>query len=289
VLLKGEQFFEPGFDIHVNREMESFTLSPHIHDFIELCFVEEGSGYHYVDDKVIPIKRGDLFVIPIGTSHVFRPSSPKQDKPLVIYNCIFRPSVLAEWKHMFSSNSKVMKLLFGSPRVTIKDIHFQDRNDQFSTLFYNMHTEYLRKHTGYKTILTTLLIQILSMLQRYEVQPTTEDTPANKLEDALEYIKNNYAQNITVKQMADLSYMSASHFQRLFKKSTGLTFTQYLQNVRIQKCCELLKTTNKSVNQIANLVGYQDMKFFHYLFRKKTGVTPQQYRHSKQENKAVNV
>jgi len=72
--------------------------------------------------------------------------------------------------------------------------------------------------------------------------------------------------------------MSAGHFQSQFKKLTGQTFNHYLQNVRIQKCCQLLRTTDKSVQQTANEVGYSDMKFFHSLFRKITGNSPQRYR-----------
>ncbi|OXS55849.1 hypothetical protein B1A99_21725 [Cohnella sp. CIP 111063] len=52
----------------------------------------------------------------------------------------------------------------------------------------------------------------------------------------------------------------------------------YVQNVRIAKCCRILATTDKSVQQTANEVGYSDMKFFHSLFRKITGSSPQQYR-----------
>lgn len=281
--LKGESFFKNNLDIFVSRAKESFKLSQHTHDFVEINYVEEGSGYHYVNDRLIPIKRGDIFLIPIGTSHVFRPSSPEQDQPLIIYNCIFKPQVLDHWKSFFNPKSDLYRTLFHSDGQG-SYLHCQDKHDKFMPIIYNMHSEYLKKYDGHETILTSLLIQLLTLFQRYETKPENEPAPTNKLEDAVHYIKRNYFKNITVKQVADYSYMSASHFQRLFKKTTGLTFTQYLQNVRIQKCCNLLKTTNKSVHQIANQVGYQDMKFFHSLFRKKTGVTPQQYRRSMQGN-----
>jgi len=284
--LKGERFFEDNLDIYVSRATESYNLSQHVHDFVEINYVEEGSGYHYVNDRLIPIKRGDIFLIPIGTSHVFRPSSPEQDEPLVIYNCIFRAQSLHRWKSCFNPQSKLYQAVF-QPSKKAKWLHRQDRHDKFMPIIHNMYSEYLRKYDGYETILTSLLIQLLTMFQRFETKPENESAPTNKLEDAVYYIKRHYSKNITVKQVADYSYMSASHFQRLFKRTTGLTFTQYLQNVRIQKCCHLLKTTNKSVHQIANHVGYQDMKFFHSLFRKKTGVTPQQYRRNVQGEQSV--
>lgn len=284
VLLSGELFFDDQLDIFVNREMESFTTSQHKHDFVEISYVGEGSGYHYVEDQVISTKQGDLFVIPIGTSHVFRPSSPKQDKTLVIYNCIFRSSVLEQWRHLFQNDSCIYNSIYCPGKCQEQWLHIQDKHDMFSTMFQTMYWEYTKRSIGFDTILTALLVQLLVLLQRCECKSESEESvPLRMREEVVHFIKSNYTQNITVQYVADYFFLSASHFQRLFKKSTGVPFTQYLQNVRIQKCCELLKSTDIPIYQIANQVGYQDMKFFHALFRKKTGVTPRQYRQNYQE------
>ncbi len=281
--LTGDRFFDENMDIFINRELESFTTIQHTHDFTEISYVGEGSGYHYIEDQVIPIKQGDLFVIPIGTSHVFRPSSPKQDKTLVIYNCIFRTELLEGWRHLIQKDSYTYNIFYYPHECTERWLHFQDKHDTFFNMVQTMYSEYLKRSTGYETVLTAMLIQMLVMLKRFELKNETEPASFSKLEEVVHFIKNNYTQNITVQDVADYFYLSASHFQRLFKKTTGLTFTQYLQNVRIQKCCELLKSTDIPIYQIANQVGYLDMKFFHALFRKKTGVTPRQYRQNFQE------
>ncbi|AEI43275.1 AraC family transcriptional regulator [Paenibacillus mucilaginosus] len=281
--LSGDMFFEEDLEIFVNRELESFTLSQHTHDFIEICYVGEGCGYHYIEDRVLPVKQGDLFLIPLGTSHVFRPSSPTQDKMLVIYNCIFRSSLLDRWKGLLQEHSRTYHAVYDPAGLSEPWLHIQDKYDTFQTLIGSMHSEYLKRSTGFETVLTALLVQMLVMLQRFEQQSEAEPVPSRMLEEVVHFIKSNYTQNITVQHVADYFFLSASHFQRLFKKSTGFSFTQYLQNVRIQKCCELLKTTDIPIYQIANQVGYQDMKFFHALFRKKTGVTPRQYRQNFQE------
>ncbi|WP_248927555.1 AraC family transcriptional regulator [Paenibacillus hamazuiensis] len=281
--LSGEQFFDENMDIFVNRELESFTTPQHTHDFVEISFVGEGSGYHYIEDQVIPIKQGDLFVIPIGASHVYRPSSPKQDKMLVIYNCIFRVEFLEKWKHLLQRDSYTYDIIYQPHQCPARWLHFQDKHDTFSTIIQSMYREYLKRSIGFETYMTVLLIQMLVTMQRFELKHENEPASFSRLEEVIHYIKCNYTQNISVQDVADYFFLSASHFQRLFKKSTGVTFTQYLQNVRIQKCCELLKSTDIPIYQIANQVGYLDMKFFHALFRKKTGVTPRQYRQNFQE------
>ncbi|MCA0758626.1 AraC family transcriptional regulator [Paenibacillus sp. N4] len=276
IKLNGDRFFNPDFDIFINREVESFSLSQHTHDFIEISYVEEGNGYHYVEDQMIPIKRGDLFVIPIGTSHVFRPTS--QDNPLVIYNCIFRTSMLEQLRSVVREPSILHSLFYGSQPSAVKWLQFQDKFDKFLTVMQGMYREFLKKEAQYEFLMMGQLIQVLAMLQRYECDGSLVSTPTNKMDDAIQYINDHYAANLTVQQVSERSFMSPSHFQRLFKKTTGVTFMTYLQNFRIQRCCELLKSTEMTIQEAANQVGYQDMKFFHELFRKKTGVTPREYR-----------
>lgn len=280
--LNGDRFFNSDFDIFINREMESFSLSQHTHDFVEISYVEEGSGYHYIEDQMIPIKRGDLFVIPIGTSHVFRPSS--RDKQLVIYNCIFRTRLLEQLRHVVCESSILYDFLYDDTPAGVKWLQFQDKYDKFLSVMYGMYWEFLKKGPMYEFLILGQLIQVLAMLQRYESDGSLVSTPTNNMDDAIQYINEHFAENITVQHVAERSFMSPSHFQRLFKKTTGVTFMQYLQNIRIQRCCELLKSTQIPIQEAANQVGYQDMKFFHALFRKKTGVTPRQYRRGAQDD-----
>lgn len=280
--LSGDKFFQPEFDIFINREIESFSLSQHTHDFIEISFVEEGSGFHYIEDQMIPIKRGDLFVIPIGTSHVFRPSS--RDKQLVIYNCIFKVELLERLRSVIGEASMLYRFLYEAPPASVKWLQYQDKFDKFLNMILSMYREFINKSPCYEYLMMGQLIQVLAMLQRYECDGSLVSTPSNNMDDAILYIHDHFAMNITVQQVAERSFMSPSHFQRLFKKTSGVTFMQYLQNIRIQRCCELLKSTELSIQEAANQVGYQDMKFFHALFRRKTGVTPRQYRKSSQDN-----
>lgn len=284
--LDGDLFFDDVIDIYVNRELESFSTEQHTHDFIEISVVEEGNGYHYIEDQVLPVKQGDIFLIPIGTSHVFRPSSTRQEKQLVICNCIFKTSLIQQWERFFPEQSDLLRLLLYPEQSEKRWLQYHDKHDKFLPMIATMHREYLNRFSGFETILTTLLIQMLAMLQRIELNEETEivQAPQNQLDEVIHFIEKYHAKNITVQYVAEYFYMSSSHFQRLFKKMMGLTFIEYLQNVRIQKCCQLLKSTNHSIHQIANKVGYRDMKFFHALFRKKTGVTPGQYRKRFQEN-----
>lgn len=282
ILLKGAQFFEAEFPIFFNRETEAFATSMHSHDFIEICLVTEGSGYQYIDDQLFKVQKGDLFLLPIGTSHVFRPSSPDPTHPLVILNCIFDFTALERIKDWIPEQSELYHYLYSPRSMNPPWFHFTDKRSQFISLFNQAYLEFSERPLGFRTMVTAILLQILQLMYRVQIQPQSSDVASEptleNMDDALFYIDLHYSDKITLKGLAERSFMSVGHFQNLFKKATGQTFNHYVQNVRIQKCCHLLKTTDKSVQMTANEVGYSDMKFFHSLFRKITGNSPRQYR-----------
>jgi AraC-type DNA-binding domain-containing proteins len=292
-LLRGDRFFEKDFRIFLNRESEAFATGMHRHDFIELCLVAEGRGFHYVEDQLLEVAKGDLFLLPVGTSHVFRPASTDKTSPLVVLNFIFEPSALDMPTEWLTEQTGIADLLREQELRAGGWYRCSDRQGRFFALFAQAYREFTERSSGFRTMVKALLVQSLLLLgrtleeERLRQEKSASDSftalvnetlSAEKLAEALRYIELHYGDRVTLKDVADQVYMSAGHFQNQFKKLTGQTFNQYLQNVRIQKCCQLLKTTDKTVQQTANEVGYSDMKFFHSLFRKITGNSPQRYR-----------
>ncbi len=282
LILKGEQFFEGNDHLFLNREIEGFTTAMHSHDFIEISLVTQGKGIQYIENDVLEVQQGDLFLIPVGTSHVYRPLSPDRSEPLVTLNFIFDACSVTELQGHMPRANELLRLL-DSQRLTEPTwIHYYDRREQFLSLFSQSYSEYSERPEGYLTMLKALLLQILHLLMRAASAPKAHllqsEQPLHPIDDAFQYIEQCYAEKITLKEAATRSYMSVGHFQNQFKKATGVTFNHYVQGVRIQKCCHLLRTTDMSVQQSANEVGYNDMKFFYGLFRKMTGSSPQQYR-----------
>ncbi|MFF2753777.1 bifunctional transcriptional activator/DNA repair enzyme AdaA [Psychrobacillus sp. NPDC058041] len=93
-----------------------------------------------------------------------------------------------------------------------------------------------------------------------------------------EYIKEHYEDQLTLDILADICHGSPFHLQRTFKKITGISPVEYIQNTRINKAKELLETTNKSLVEIGSMVGMNNTSYFITLFKKITGDTPNQYR-----------
>lgn len=96
----------------------------------------------------------------------------------------------------------------------------------------------------------------------------------------LRYLRDHYAEGITLQVLAKEFGMSESYISSLIKKNTGKGFSDHLTEIRIRKAQELLRSTNDSVDKIAERVGYPDYYYFTKVYKKITGVTPTAYRKS---------
>ena len=93
------------------------------------------------------------------------------------------------------------------------------------------------------------------------------------------YIQNNLHQSgLNLETLADLSGMSERNFSRRFKRATGITTLQYLQEQRIKEAKDLLKNSDVSIGDVAFRVGYQDVSYFVSQFRQRVGVAPGKWR-----------
>lgn len=94
----------------------------------------------------------------------------------------------------------------------------------------------------------------------------------------LEYIENNYTKDIDLTSIADAIDLSYSYIRHIFKENCGKSIIGYINTLRINKACELLRTTSISINKVALQVGYNNTQSFMRFFKKQEGVTPGEYR-----------
>lgn len=133
--------------------------------------------------------------------------------------------------------------------------------------------------TQYDSILRLLAIfaQHLSALSnQLLVQGEKSESPA--MTRAREFIAENYAEELTLGAVAQKVNMSAFYFCKSFRKSTGLTFTDYLARVRVEKIKGLLLDPHKRVSEAAYEVGFQSLSQFNRVFHRVTGESPTAYR-----------
>ncbi|SCY79305.1 response regulator transcription factor [Alkaliphilus peptidifermentans] len=104
------------------------------------------------------------------------------------------------------------------------------------------------------------------------------------IEEIKKYIHQHYMEDLSLDSVAKLFYFNPAYLSNLFKTSTQVNFSQYVNEIRICKAREMLKDANNKVYEISRMVGYRDAKYFIKIFKKECGMTPNEYRYfSKRE------
>lgn len=95
---------------------------------------------------------------------------------------------------------------------------------------------------------------------------------------AVDYLHANYAASISLEDVAEQVYLNADYFSRVFKEEMGISFVNYLTDLRLRHSVQLLETTALRVQDIAQRVGYQNVSYFSTIFKKKYNMSPFEYR-----------
>ena len=111
------------------------------------------------------------------------------------------------------------------------------------------------------------------------LEKVNSEKVSNKIiEQSLKYIENNYHRDLSLVKVANSVFISPKYYCLLFKQSMGINFVDYLNKLRIESACELLKDVRLKTYEIAYKVGYSNDKYFCQIFKKYKGISPTQYR-----------
>lgn len=121
----------------------------------------------------------------------------------------------------------------------------------------------------------------ITMEDMFHESPSTKkepETASGTFLKLLKYINANYEKDLSLKLLSETFYLTPSYVSTLVKNETGMTYTQYITNLRMEKAKQLLSTTNLSLAQISEAVGFNDYFYFIKKFKKETGMTPGRFR-----------
>lgn len=246
-----------------------------------------GRGTNIIESKKCPITKGDLFIIGDNVKHQIVVDT-RDTGPLVIYNCIFTPDFLTNVQIDSDLFQKIVGLFLNFddapgmegdyPCLVVSDTP----ENTLEEYFEKMYIEYSTAKEGHYDMLRFLFCQFLIDLYRIYEKRALTDVNATKNYDAVQiaikYLMENYAHKLSLDDLSPQVYLSKSHFSKVFKEATGMKVFEYLQKIRIENAQRLMHTTELSMNEICEQVGYSDYSFFNRVFKRVTGLTPQEYK-----------
>jgi len=133
-----------------------------------------------------------------------------------------------------------------------------------------------KQHDSILRLLSIFAQHLASLSNQLMVREDTAEAPS--IVRARDFIEENYMEEMSLDEVAKAVNMSAFYFCKMFKKSTGMTFTDYLARVRVEKVKNLLLNPHKRISEAAFEAGFQSLSQFNRVFRKIAGEAPTAYR-----------
>lgn len=136
--------------------------------------------------------------------------------------------------------------------------------------------------------------ELMSNLSKQNLFRLSEEVPkikvhspenaSNYMEKAKKYLFENYAENITLKDVADELFIHEAYFSKLFNQEIGEGFNAFVNGIRIERAKEQLKYSNKQLKDISNEVGFRSSSYFNRVFKQNVGVSPMTFRKMSQKD-----
>lgn len=303
-LLKEERLFALCWNIHDPKNLyASMCPSPkpfcyhyeyssgektqlHTHDYIELGCVVSGEFKQKIMGEDITFHQGDLCLIDKNCLHQdYLLENPATILFLGIANDMFT--------EIMDGNVTTQKIIMFLKPALLKQkdlqqyLYFRPCNTGGTGIedcLCRLLAELYDNNIGSRHICKGLLMRIFHILgTEYEFSLSKEQQKTMNwlvFEEVSEYIRQHYT-SVTIQELVDYFHFQEDYFNRLIKNKTGMTYSAYVQNFRLDKAEQLLLTSSKSIEEIAEAVGYHNKGYFYKIFQKRYGVTPSKFRKQK--------
>jgi AraC-like DNA-binding protein len=273
-----------------NQSLRSFSIRKdivsyfynqyHYHPEIELLFIEKGTGTQFVGDSIQRFQDGDLLLIGSDCPHYLRSDNMYfqgdenlQAAALVIH---FNPEILGEAFLNLVENRFIQQLLEKSKKgLRISGKTKDAVVKQMRGMLTNSDTNQILE-----------LFKLLDFLsQSAELEPLAsriiENNPNDKetarLNQIYNYSAKHFKRKISIEEIAEVANLSSNSFCRYFKNRTRKHFSHFLNEIRVEYACKLIKENQFQVTQVCYEAGFNNFPNFNNAFKKITGKTPLQY------------
>jgi AraC-like DNA-binding protein/mannose-6-phosphate isomerase-like protein (cupin superfamily) len=251
-----------------------FNFYWHYHPEYELTLIVNGKGRRLIGDSHENFENGDLVLIGPGLPHTWVSDSGIKGKSEAIV-IQFSENFMERFAGLEELTAIHKLLLRAKQGILFKGKIPASSMEQIKLLPEKMGLEKI-----------TLLLHILHELSKVKslslassfYQPLKGKENENRINKVCQYVQKFANESLTIHKAAALIHLSPSAFCKFFKRITGKTFSDYVNDIRIANVCSQLMATDKQVAEIAYGNGFESLTYFNRVFLKKKGVSPSQYR-----------
>lgn len=250
----------------------------HAHEEYELHLVLRTSGKVFVGDYVGQFTPGSLFLTGPNLPHNWvTEESSNKSVPLRDMLIQFNHQTMTKAFEVFPELSELNHLLDAAR----SGIEFKN----YDTDHAKSYLVSIRESRGMKRLMHFLhFLQELNdwkqkvSLSLTKLSPSLSSISQDRINDVVNYVIENYKNNISLSEAAEIVNMSESSFSRYFMKTTGNRFSEFVSRIRLGRACVMLYETDDQIATIAFASGYNNLANFNRQFIKLKGMTPREYR-----------
>lgn len=256
-----------------------FTSVPlHWHSEFEINFIISGCAEFICGDNKFITGEGDIIIVPPNMLHAIYPYENRRQ----LYDTIvFNAEMLGTSENDRSAAECIKPLANGSSEINALITKEHIYYGELKTTVENVFSCAKGNTPRLDMLMKSELLRFFWLLwESGDISRTAENTVSRSeaIRPAIEYMNENFSENITVEQLAATVNLSKSYFMCRFKEAAGVGAIEYLSQIRIKKACEILSETNKTVSETACECGFGNLSNFNRQFRNIVGCTPKEYR-----------
>ncbi len=260
----------------LSMEPQGVYRGDHLHNAAELVLCEGGDMLCCIEGEDITVRRGEMILINTRAIHRLIPISP--------LNCRYMQIDIERYRREEKEESSTLAYLLMPQGMTRSYLLFP-QGSILHSIFQGIWQEISQKKTAYPLAVRGEICRLVALMYREGLlfDPTLARFPAGyeRILPALQYIEEHYQSKITLSDIAELLQCDKYHFCKQFKRITGMTFVDHINDRRLRAAEELLLTTNDSIADIAFACGFNSIQYFNKFFRNRRKISPGAYRSKK--------
>lgn len=276
--INAQKLLSSGKLITLRPHTRFIRFPEHTHDYVEVVYMCSGCTTHIVNGKHIVLRQGELLFMNQRATHTVLETG-KQD---VAVNFIVLPVFFEQvLSLMDAEETPLRRFLVDCLCGTAGEaafLHFQVAQiKQVQNLIENLLATLLQE-SGKKRKMSQMTMALLFMeLMEHTEFLTTSGLDQDVIVKVLSYIETHYISG-SLTELAELLHYDLYGLSREIRRRTGKNYTQLVQKKRLAQASFLLKNTDRTVDEIANAVGYENIGYFHRIFKEAFAVSPRNYR-----------
>lgn len=254
----------------------------HWHGEFELIHVLQGRGEFICGSQKLEAGEGEFLLIPPNMLHAAYLCG---EQKLIYGALVFSPAMLGMGSGDRCTNECIRPIVKGTIRMNVcirKDgTVYEQAGAVAERIFSCVYENSARADLLLKSELLRL-IWILEESGEIVLEQNGVEGDTESIRPALEYMAQNFREEITVEELAERVHLSKSHFMRCFRKAVGIGAIEHLTQLRIRVACEMLSDGMEQIADIAFACGYSNLSNFNRQFLKRVGCSPKEYRRRNQ-------